>query len=162
MLILDEHNKTIMLETVTGPTLSEYFWALDFDIDIDFTLAPLEILEEVTCATLFVEIGTFTFPLPANWNMLVFDPDTSEIDVVDIKSLPGKNFEALCYGADVSRIKGAKVRVVDYTPRFVHVGPSLNKNQMLCHPISQDYWVNVAPSDTYNKYLKDKTIGDIV
>jgi hypothetical protein len=33
---------------------------------------------------------------------------------------------------------------------------------MLCHPINKDVWCSVGPSDNFNKYLKDKTIGDLM
>ena len=55
-----------------------------------------------------------------------------------------------------------RVGSLGYKSDYVNIGPSLGKHQMLCHPISPTEWINVSPSDTYNKHLKNSVIGDIV
>lgn len=161
MLIFNENNDSIILDSIQGPTLSEYMYVLDLTM-MDYTLAPLLIFEEVICPTIVLTIKGFTFELPANWNILVTDEDTLQLDVVEISELAGKEFKALVYGMDMSMIQMEKIIVSDYYPNYKNIGPSLNKYQMLCHPISPNTWVNVAPSDSYNKYLKEKVAGDII
>ena len=102
------------------------------------------------------------FIVPANWNILIYSEDTQQLDVVEVSNIPGKEFTALINGPTLSRIKGARVTVTDYIPTYRNIVPLLGKNQLLCHPISPDLWVNIAPSDTYNKYLKDLMVGDII
>lgn len=164
MLIFDDHNKTIILDNVYTPTPTNYMWVLDLQI-MDYTLAPLLVLEEIICPSIKVRIRGFDFFLPANWNMLIFSEETSELDVVEISELAGREFTALVYDISdplIVRYKPGLVSVLDYSPEYVNVGPSLNKHQMLCHPISPTEWINVSPSDTYNKYLKTAVIGDII
>jgi hypothetical protein len=164
MLIFDDHNKTIILDNVYTPTPTNYMWVLDLQI-MDYTLAPLLVLEEIICPSIKVRIRGFDFFLPANWNMLIFSEETSELDVVEISELAGREFTALVYDISdplIVRYKPGLVSVLDYSPEYVNVGPSLNKHQMLCHPISPAEWINVSPSDTYNKYLKTAVIGDII
>lgn len=161
MLIFNEDNDAIILDSIQGPTLSEYMYVLDLTI-MDYTLAPLLVFEEVICPTILLTIRGFSFKLPANWNILVTDEETFQLDVVEISELAGKEFKALVYGMDMSMMALEKITVSDYYIDYQNIGPSLNKYQMLCHPISPGAWVNVAPSDSYNKYLKEKLVGDII
>ena len=164
MLIFDDNNRTIILDNVYTPTPTDFMWVLDLQI-MDYTLAPLLVLEEIICPSIKVRIRGFEFFLPANWNMLIFSEETSEIDVVEISELAGREFTSFIYDISdpkIVRYTPGIVTVIDYSPEYINVGPSLNKHQMLCHPISPTEWVNVSPSDTYNKYLKNAVIGDIL
>ena len=160
MLIFDADSKPIILDSIFVPTLTDHFWVLDFNM-LDYTLSPLTTLEQTICPALQVRVQGFEFIIPANWNILVFDKETSQLDTVEVSEAAGREFTALVYGPNKSMPTAGVITVVDYFQEFVNVGPSLNKHQMLCHPISSDAWVNVAPSDSYSKYLKDLTIGDL-
>jgi len=161
MLIFDENNDAIMLDCIQGPVLSQYMYVLDLQM-MDFTLSPLLVFEAVICPTITLRVRGFTFDLPANWNILISDEETYQLDVVEISELAGKEFKALIYGMDMVNVELEPIQVIDYKINHQNVGPSLNKYQMLCHPIDPTSWVNVAPSDAYNKYLKDKVVGDII
>jgi hypothetical protein len=161
MLIFDSNSKPIILDSIHVPTLTDHFWVLDLTM-MDFTLAPLISLEEVVCPTLILRVKGFDFALPANWNVLVYDRETSQLDVVELAETCGREFTALCYGPTKSRHTPAIVSAVDYHVEQKNVGPLLGKHQMLCHPIGPDEWINVAPSDTFNKYLKDRAVGDLI
>jgi len=65
-------------------------------------------------------------------------------------------------GPNIQKAIPGTIIVIDYDSRYKNVGPLLNKHQMLCHPISQEAWVNVSPTDVFNKYLKEKIVGDII
>lgn len=161
MLIFDSDAKPIILDSIFVPTLTEYFWVLDLSI-MDFTLAPLTTLEQVVCPSLQIQIMGFEFIVPANWNILVYDRETCQLDTVELAEAAGREFTSLVYGPTQSRIAPGIITVTNYHMEYCNVGPTLNKHQMLCHPIGPDIWVNVAPSDTYNKYLKDQSVGDII
>lgn len=161
MLVFDDNNKALILESIHTPTIADHIWVLDLNI-MDFTLTPLLVLEEIVSPTIELMVLGFKFRLPSNWNLLVVDNETSQIDVVEISELAGKEFQAAAYGPTMGMIEGVTVMVTDYYPNYLNVGPSLNKHQMLCHPIGPDLWINVSPSDTYNKYLKNCVIGDLI
>lgn len=161
MLIFNEHNETLILDSIYTPLTSDYLYVLDLNL-MDFTLAPLTILEEIVAPTVEVQVLGFKFRLPANWNMLVVDYETMILDTVEIAELAGKEFSTLLYGPNTGRYDTAVVYVTDYSPNEKNVGPSLPKHQMLCHPVTPELWVNVAPSDTYNKHLKGKVVGDLM
>lgn len=161
MLIFDDSTEPVILDSIHTPTITEYFWVLDLTI-MDYTLAPLLVLEEIVSPALTVRIRGFEFILPANWNILVFAEETSQLDVVEMSALAGKEFTAMVYGPDMPNALPGLVTVVDYSPEHLSVTPSLNKHQMLCHPIGPTEWINISPSDGYNKYLKELAIGDII
>ncbi len=161
MLVFDKDSNAILLDSIYTPTPTEYFWVLDFNI-MDYTLTEFVGLEEMIVPALEVMINDFKFVLPSMWNMLVVDDDTYQLDVTPIGDLSGKEFTAMVYGPNLCNGELAVVTVTDFSPSFKIIGPALNKHQMLCHPISPDRWINVAPSDSYNKYLKNCTMGELI
>lgn len=161
MLIFNENSDTIILENIQAPVPTDYFWVLDMQL-MDYTLSPLQFLEEVVCPSMTVSIHEFEFILPANWNLLVYDPETLFLDVVEIADLAGKEFTALIHGVKNIGPTPGIARIIDYHIEHKNVSPSLNKNQMLCLPVSPTMWINVAPSDGYNKYLKECIVSDII
>ncbi len=161
MLIFDNNDQAIILDSIHTPTVADHFWVLDLNI-MDFTLTPLMVLEEIVAPTIELSIMHFDFPVPANWNILVVDEETSQLDIVEVAEVAGREFNAFVYGPDRHRHEMMNISVSDYFPNHINVSPSLSKHQMLCHPIAPDRWVSVAPADTFNKYLKDTVAGDIV
>jgi hypothetical protein len=161
MLILDNDNNTIILDSIYSPMLTDYMWVLDLNI-LDYTLAPLLVLEEIISPAIQLYIDSFSFVLPANWNMLIVDEETTRLDIVEVSEIPGNEFTALVYGPNKLTPAYKIVSAINYYPSFMSVSPSLNKYQMLCHPISGETWVNISPSDTFNKYLKNLVIGDLI
>lgn len=161
MLIFDENSTPTILHSILTPTVAEYMWVLDFQME-DYCLAPLAVLEEIVSPAIQLMIGGFQFTLPAVWNLLVCDEETMQLDVIEISAVAGKEFKAFVYGPNFSMPVALPVSVTNYYPSYVSVGPSLSKHQMLCHPIAPQAWINVSPSDSYNKYLKGKVAGDII
>lgn len=160
MLIFDENTHAIIVDSITTPMLTEYFWVLDLEL-MDFTVIPLIILEEVVAPTMTLQIHGFKFNVPTTWSILVYAEDTMQLDVVNISDLAGRDFTAVVYNNIRSNVQPGRITIIDYLPEATNHCPSFGKHQMLCHPIGPDEWVNVAPSDVYNKYLKDKVVGDI-
>jgi hypothetical protein len=160
MLIFNEESQPIILAGISDPNPTEYFWVLDLEM-MDYTLASLNVLEEIVCPTVTLEIAGSAFDLPASWNLLIYDEDTSQLDTTTLANAAGEHFGTVIHGPDCSTMLGLPMKIVDYKPSFKHVGPSLNKNQMLCHPIAQNLWIHVSPTDVYNKYLKTATLGDL-
>lgn len=161
MLVLDNNNTPLILDSIFTPTIADHIWVLDLNM-MDFTLAPLLVLEEIVAPTIELTILGFSFVLPANWNILVVDDDTLQLDVIEISEVAGKEFRAFLYGSTQPNFEMSPISVTNYHPNFHNVGPSLSKHQMLCHPVAPHLWVNVAPSDTYNKYLKNAVAGDLI
>ena len=161
MLIFDENSRPIIIDSVSTPMFTNYFWVLDLNI-MDYTLTPLLMLEEIIAPTHTIRVRGFDFKVPSNWCLLSYSEETMQLDVVDVGELSGKNFTAMVYGSNMPIVAPGTVIVTNYENEDVNYAPSLSKHQMLCHPIGPDEWVNIAPSDVYNKYLKEKSVGDII
>lgn len=161
MLIFDENSQPVIIDSIYSPTPTEHKWVLDLSI-MDYTLVPLMMLEEIICPSIQLRIQGFEFVLPANWNILVYDKDTSQLDVVEVSDAAGKEFTALLYGPHKLYPTPGTITVTNYFIEYKNVGPSLNKHQMLCHPVGPNEWCSVGPSDSFNKYLKETTIGDLM
>ena len=161
MIISDENYKPIYIESIDTPTTTEYFWTLNLD-ELDFMLQKLEMFEELTTPTLSLKIGDYVVIAPTNWNLLVYSRETSQLDVVEISDLTRGGFQALSFEFDRDDVQGDEVVVIDYEQSNLVRTPLLNKNIMLCHHLGPNHWVCLAPTDNYNKFLKDKVIGDLM
>lgn len=161
MLIFNEYSHPTIIDNIHGPTVSEYAWVLDL-AQLDFMLSPINVLEEIVCPSVQLMVNQFEFILPAHWNVLVYDKDTIQLDVIELSETAGREFTAFTYGPWKSHPTPMPISVTDYKIEYKNVGPSLNKHQMLCHPVGPGDWICVGPSDVYNKYLKDITLGDLL
>lgn len=161
MLILDKHNKPIIIDSIYDPLPTDYMWVLDLNI-MDYTLVPLPVLQEIVCSSIQIVIDGFEFILPTDWNILVYDNESFHLDVTEIGKTAGTEFTALLYGPDVTYPSLKTITATNYFIEHKNVAPVLNKHQMLCHPIGPKYWCSICPSDGFNKYLKDKDISDII
>ena len=161
MIISDENSNPIYIESIDTPTLTEYFWTLNLS-ELDYMLQKLEMFEELTTSTLSLQIGGYVVIAPTNWNMLIFSQETSQLDVVEMSYLSHGGFQALTHNIDTGDIGGNEIVVVDYNQKDLVRTPLLNKNIMLCHHLGPKHWVCLAPTDNYNKFLKDKVIGDLM
>lgn len=161
MLIFDDEVKPCLIDSIYSPIIANYFWVLDLNL-LDFKLTSLLVMEEIIAPTVELMVDGFKFPLPASWNILVVDDESMILDVIELAEVAGREFKALVYGPKMNMPKTMPIVVTNYTSSAINVGPMLNKHQMLCHPVAPDNWVCVSPSDTYNKYLKDKVVGDLI
>lgn len=161
MLIFDENSQPVILDNIYSPVPTNHIWVLDLQM-LDYTLAPLIMLEEIVCSSMQLSINGYEFILPAFWSILVYDTDTSQLDLIELSEATGKEFTAAVYGPDKSGFEPGIISVTNYFVEHKNVGPSLNKHQLLCHPISESEWISVSPANTFNKYLKEMITGDIL
>lgn len=160
MIILDENEEAVYLHDIKAPVVVDYFWTLNLSM-MDFTLSSLDVLIETTGPALKLRANNFNFWVPASWYILIYDLDNSILDICTINELSWKSFSAVTYGNNQLMISATNLSVTDYNPDKVIVSPALNNDQMLCHPITPTKWISVTPNNVYNKFLKNKTIGDL-
>ena len=99
MLIFDEYSNPVILDSILTPNVTEYMWVLNLQEE-DFMLSPLAVLEETTSPSIELMVAGFRFVLPTSWNILVCDPESMQLDVVEISAVAGKEFRAFVYGAE--------------------------------------------------------------
>lgn len=162
MLISDEDTKAVQITSIDEPIETDYFWVLDLE-EQDFKLSKLIMLEEFVAPTLTVNIKGFAIELPAEWNILVYSDETSVVDMVQVSDLTKSNFSLFLLDHKKNKIIENVAKIVKYSPSSTVRTPSFNKNLMLCSPIGESAWIMIAPTDTYNKYLKESiTVGNIL
>lgn len=161
MIILNENTHPIILDNIDIPFPVSHFWALDLEM-MDFTLKELKLSEELTTNTFIVDINGYMVEAPTDWNILVYSPETSELDVVEFSDLANRSFSAFAFDHKRNRLVENVIVVKHYEQTTKVQTPSLIKNIMLCHPLGYDVWVCIAPTDSYNKYIKGKVIGDLL
>ncbi len=166
MVISDENAYPIYIESIDTGTLTEYFWVLQLGMDggndMDFTLQKLRMFEEQTTPTLEFTIGGAKVEAPTNWNILVYSEETGQLDVAEISDLTRSKFTAVVYLPKTGKIIPGPISVFDYHREARVRNPTLNKHTMLCHHVGPNGWICIAPTDNYNKYLKDAVVGDLL
>ena len=160
MLIVDENNKSVIIPSVHVPAVWSHFWVLDLQL-LDFTLTSLTMFEEYSGPSVALEIEGFAFSVPKDWNILIADPEISTLDIIEIDKLAKQSYQAVVYDNEKNTAHCSSIRIIDQSNHELNVNPSLNRHQMLCHPIGITRWVCIAPNDSYNKYLKDLVLGDL-
>lgn len=162
MLITNEEYQTYDIRSIDKPISIDHFWVMDL-IAQDWMLTKLVMLEEFDAPTLTVSIRGKLVELPSEWNILVYSPDTSDVDMVQVSDLTKNSFTLFVYDFKINKVIETTCKVVNYSPSSTIRVPSFNKNNMMCHPIADRYWIMIAPTDTYNKYLKDTvTVGNFL
>src|SRR5690625_2112453 len=142
MIFLDENNHPISLDSIDIQTTSEYFWALSLK-EMDFMLTKIETLEELTTPSLTLAVMDNVIHLPANWNILVYSKETSQLDIIEVHRMTRMDFSIVLYNhvTDIVDTEPIDVRVIDYDTSRKLKNPSLHKDTMMCHPIGHYHWM---------------------
>lgn len=161
MLISDQNFFPIIIENIEVPHKTDMFWTFNLE-NKDFMLSPLLMFEEQTCKMVMVmEILGFKVEIPSYWNLLIYSEDTSQLDIHEIHEISRGYFTAVVFDHKKNRVIPGPVSIIDCFPDYKVQTVNLHKNAMLCHPLGPDYWICIAQSDNYNKYLKNAVIGDL-
>lgn len=162
MVISDENSYPIMIDSIHTPVGVDYFWSLNLE-ERDFSLSKLEVLEEhMQTPILVLRIMGYVVEVPADWNILVYSEETSQLDIVQISEVCRGNFTAFVFNHVKNFNAPGNIQVIDYIQSGSIHTPSINKTQMLCHHLGPKQWICISPVDNYSKYLKGATIGDIL
>lgn len=162
MVISDENSYPIIVDSIHTPIGVDYFWVLNLE-SRDFGLTKLEVLEEhADTPILVLNIFGYVVEVPADWNILIYSEDTSQLDIVSIAEVSRGNYTAFVFNHTKDTNLAGNIQVVEYIMSGSVHTPSINKMQMLCHHLGRKHWVCLSPVDNYAKYLKGATIGDIL
>ncbi len=168
MLILPEFARPYLIQSLDSPVVPKYFWTFSGPM-LDFVLSPIHYLEETTGPSVCVMISGFEFYVPASWNILVVDRDTSMVDTVPIHVCSTNVYQAFLFSSVSNRYVTADIYVTDYRKddRIVH--PLVQKATMMCHPVgpepmNQQAILNamIGPYDLYQKYLSNVSACELI
>lgn len=161
MVISDENYFPILIDNVEVPTKTDMFWTFNLEAK-DFMLSPLYMFEELTTPILIMNILGYSLEVPSDWNLLIYSEETSQLDILEISEISRGHFTSVVFEHKTNNIIPGPISIIDYKPVYKIQTVSLNKNSMMCHPLGDEYWICLAPTDNYNKYLKNTVIGDLI
>lgn len=161
MIISDDYSKPIIIDDLDSPIKSNYFWTLNL-AEMDFRLAKIKMLECINTPALVIEMMGYVIKVPTCWHMLISSEDTHDLDTLIMSDLTKGMYTALVMDHVKMKQSYIPVRCIDYLPSVNIYTTALHRNQMLCHALGPRNWVMLSSVDVYNKFLKGKTVWDII
>jgi hypothetical protein len=168
MIVLPDFLKPYIIDNQYAPILPKYFWTFNSSI-LDFTLSPLNFIEESMSTVLKVSINGLELLIPYNWYILITDADTNKLDYIQINECTVIDSHAYLMSPIDSHIRLAHIKVLDVIEDTLSYYPVLQKNTALCSPVSQEInkqgievplSIVIGPYDLY-KSVANKSVGDL-
>lgn len=168
MIIFTDYNKPYVIDDLYSPVVPRHFWVFN-GLMQDFTLSPIMYLEETSGPTFEIEVDGVSVLLPASWHLLVTDDDHYKVDTVRVSDCSKNRYHALLMTDADNKVRTAEIRVVDYFDHKSLIHPMLDKENMLCHPISDQMSKNkhvicclcAGPADLSAKHLVDISVSEL-
>lgn len=161
MILLDEYNIPLVLNNLADKLRTHHVWVLDMK-ERDYKLLQIKTVEEIISPSLTLKIHGRLLSLPCHWNVLICDPETTQLDVVSVSELANGYYYALVYGNNTDMPMFELIEVLDYAAGETHIYPTHGRNYMICHDVGNGKWINCTYSDSYNRFLKNKIAGDLI
>lgn len=170
MQILTDYSRALIIDSLENPMVTTYHWILSGHIK-DFMLEQIQYLEETKGPGVEIMIEGLSFIVPASWNILVVDDETSTLDTIPIPDCATTNHKALLMSSVDFRIRKAPIKFVEFHEFSKCIHPSVAKGTMFCHPIGPELRndkvenilsVMIGPYDLYSKYLKGIAAAELM
>jgi hypothetical protein len=136
---------------------------------LDFTLFPLTYLEETFGAVVSVEFNGLEIDIPYNWHIMISDPETQQLDFIQIVECAANNMQAVAVTPDDGKFRLVDVKIKKVIPQATLVHPMMQKAIAMMHPIGDaitDKGINttlcivIGPHDLH-KHVMGYGFGDI-
>jgi len=168
MQILSEVNRPYMIDSFTAPMGVSHFWTLSGHA-LDFKLEPATYLEEIVGQTIRIRVQNLDIDLPASWNILIVDKETSTIDMVPIAHCASFDQDVFLFSPEDGKLKTGKAKVIEYKKKAPCIAPEIPKGSAMVHPTGPElihgrsvfYGIVVGPHDLY-RWIGGKAVGDIL
>jgi hypothetical protein len=164
---LSEINRPHAIESLSTPLVMRHHWVFDAKL-LDFTLVPIEYLEETTGPTITLAVGGAPVRVPGGWSIVVVDRETYTVDAVPVTACAAFEHDALVFGPEDGKPSTAPARVDGWEPRGTVVCPAVDRGRTLVHAIGPAAMhgrqvhrgVLVGPHDVW-RHIQGKTVGDL-
>jgi hypothetical protein len=129
----------------------------------DFKLSSIPYIEETKGPSVELMVEGFRFIVPASWNILVCDRETTILDTVPLATCSTCSHQALLFSSLDTKVRLADINVIDFFQNHSCYHPMVAKGTMMCHPVGPEkrhdglenvLSVLLGPHDLYSKYLK--------
>jgi len=167
-VILNELNRAYLIDSLTQPLPLRHHWIFDAHI-LDFMLSEINYLEDITGPTVSLLIAECEVRVPASWNILIVDRETSTVDMVPVSKCAAMDYLAFVFSPDDGKLITESIRIVDWNQKGTCIFPSVGTGTAVAHTIAPGFFhgkeiqraVLVSPHDLW-RWIGGKTIGDIL
>jgi hypothetical protein len=168
MQILSEVSKSYILDSLTAPIGVSHFWTLNAT-QLDFMLEKLEYIEETTGKSVVIRCQNLDIVVPASWQVLSVDRDTSSIDCVPIARAAAMDYDVLLFSPDDAKVNSTKLQFIDFINKASVYHPMIPKGCAMVHPTGPElshnrsifFGIVIGPHDL-NRWIGGKTVGEIL
>lgn len=104
--------------------------------DADYMFPPMVFVEEFAKSGSELQIGEYVIQLPWDWCLLLGDAEIGDLEVIDIKRINGREFNAFALNP-VSSFKPEylPVRILNFYNEIKWTTPVIKQEHMLCIPL---------------------------
>lgn len=106
--------------------------------DPDYFYIPLIFLESFNSPALVLSIGPWHVQMPVDWKILIGEPDLGDLEVVSLKNINDRGFNAFAFNPLTSfRPEFHQVEVIDVYQDVRWYFPKLKPGQLLAVPLEE-------------------------
>ncbi len=118
--------------------------------DADYYFNPLIFLESFTSPALVLRIGKHVIKMPLDWNLLIGEMDTGDLEAIPLTSINDRDFKAFSFNSLSGYMATfLPVEVIDVYNEVQWYNPKLKNGQYLAIPL------NNVKSPTVVYFIKD-------
>lgn len=142
MKILTLENRQYELDTLPDEVDDMRFAILDNTdpSSPDYHWIPLIFLESFTAPALVLEIGGHKIKMPADWQILIGEPDVGDLEVLPLTSINDRGFKAFEFNPLSSfRCGFLDIEIVDVYHEVNWYAPKLKNGQLLSVPLTNEH-----------------------
>lgn len=105
----------------------------------DYHYIPLIFLENFNAPALVLQIGEHTVKMPMDWRILIGEPDSGDLEVLQLTSINDRGFKAFEFNPLSSfRPSFLNIDIIDVYHDVAWYTPKLKNGQMLAVPLNDD------------------------
>lgn len=139
MRLLTEENKIFDLNEIPSNDIDIRYGILDYSDqeNVDYYFLPLAFLEEFNAPCFEIKIGNDKITMPYDWNIIIGDINSGDLEIMSLMYLNGKDFETFTFNPISGFLpKYQKIEITNLWPDVHWVMPKLINNTFLAVPLN--------------------------
>lgn len=141
MRILTLENRSYQMNEIPNEIDELNFCVLDNSNpkEPDYFFIPLIFIESFNSPALVLRIGFHTVKMPVDWQLLIGEKETGDLEVVPLTSINDRGFSAFAFNPRTSfRPDFYPVEIIDIYQDVKWYFPKLKPGQLLAVPLEED------------------------
>ena len=141
-----DNNKPLDLNTASLEDLQNtWYWSMKYEKtgEVDYVISPLVLLESFTQPLIELRVGKdneWLVSVPLEWNIVVTDSETADVEIIPIKQLNDRGFCAFCYNPQSGYIANfMELNTYNIFPDYRWLTPKVHQRHLLAVPLYPSY-----------------------